>query len=49
MALKRVAKRVVLVAFVEVDRVAKVDEAMSESGAPLSQRAVVVELTTCPA
>ena len=47
--LKTVTNRLVDVAEVVVESVAKVDEAMSERGDPLNQRAVVVELTVWPA
>ncbi len=44
-AVKNVAKRLVEVAFVEVEKVAKVEEAINPRGEPVSQRPVEVETT----
>ncbi len=44
-AVKNVAKRLVEVAFVEVEKVAKVEEAINPIGEPVSQRPVEVETT----
>ena len=49
LAVKRLAKRLVEVALVEVEKVAKVEEAIKPRGVPLSQRPVEVALTTWPA
>ena len=45
---KRPPKRLEEVALVEVEKVAKVVEAIRPSGEPLSQRPVEVEFTTTP-
>ena len=47
-ALKSAAKKLVEVALVEVEYVAKVEEAMRERGEPVSQRPVEVALTIWP-